>query len=35
MSKHDDLIGVHPAPPNIFGRWLASNDHPKINAIVV
>lgn len=29
MPRQEDLIGVHPSPPNIFGRWLASTDHPE------
>lgn len=29
MSRQDELIGAHPNPPDIFGRWLASTDHPE------
>lgn len=29
MSKQDTLIGTHPEPPNIIGRWLNSINHPE------
>lgn len=29
MSRQENLIGKHPSPPNFFGRWLASTDHPE------
>ncbi|WP_299116394.1 Hachiman antiphage defense system protein HamA [uncultured Winogradskyella sp.] len=28
MAKQDTLIGKHPVAPNLFGKWLASTDHP-------
>lgn len=28
MSKQNDLIGIHPINPDIFGIWLQSVDHP-------
>lgn len=29
MPRQEDLIGAHPTPPNIFGKWLASTDYPE------
>lgn len=29
MPKQETLIGTHPVPPDIFGRWLGSTDHPE------
>lgn len=29
MAKQDILIGKHPSSPNIFGKWLGSNNHPE------
>tara|TARA_R110002072_G_scaffold287464_5_gene453180 strand:+ start:17422 stop:18252 length:831 start_codon:yes stop_codon:yes gene_type:complete len=29
MVKQDKLIGKHPPPPNIFGKWLNSENHPE------
>ena len=29
MSKQETLVGTHPAPPDIFGRWLNNTDHPE------
>lgn len=29
MAKQDTLIGTHPTAPNLFGRWLASLNHPE------
>lgn len=29
MAKQDTLIGKHPKPPSLFGRWLTSIDHPE------
>ncbi|MCY4298919.1 MAG: SAVED domain-containing protein [Flavobacteriaceae bacterium] len=29
MSRQELLIGTHPKPPNFFGRWLNSTDHPE------
>lgn len=31
MPRQEDLIGAHPNPPDLFGRWLASTDHPETN----
>lgn len=28
MAKQDTLIGTHPTPPDIFGRWLAGLNRP-------
>ncbi|AXG72970.1 DUF1837 domain-containing protein [Flavobacterium arcticum] len=32
MPRQEDLIGTHPTPPNIFGKWLASTDHPETDS---
>lgn len=32
MPRQEDLIGAHPTPPDIFGRWLTSKDHPETDS---
>ncbi|GAB4155238.1 DUF1837 domain-containing protein [Polaribacter sp.] len=29
MPRQNTLIGTHPVPPNIIGRWLNSTNHPE------
>lgn len=31
MDKQDNLIGTHPTIPNVFGKWLDSNNLPSTN----